>query len=75
MQLIKYMSKQTLNIEEKVGAESMRMSDLTLCPYKPYKTPGFHFNQSAFEEQTYKFDDIFHNQTELSLGKKVSKAW
>ncbi len=50
----------------------MRMSDLTVCPATPYKTPGFHFNQSAFDEETYTFDEIFHNKTVESIAQKVN---
>lgn len=47
------------------------MPTVTTCSMEAYKSPGFHFNRSSFDENTYSFEEIFHPSTVDSLKKKV----
>ncbi len=58
----------------KVWEESARLPAITICSAEPYKTNGFHFNESAFKNNTYGFDEIFHETAEDFLKEKECQS-
>ena len=51
--------------------DGYRLPDVTFCSAERYKSPGFHFNRSAFDRETYSFDEVFHPKAREILEKEV----
>ncbi len=54
----------------KVWAQSAVLPAVTVCSAEPYKTKGFHFNETAFANSTYGFNEIFYNTAKDLLKEK-----
>ncbi len=60
-QVTKYLAQKTMTVEEFQTLPSLRLPALTFCSDRAYKTPGFHFSRAAFEENSYRWQEIFHS--------------
>jgi hypothetical protein len=41
---------------------------MTACPMNAFKSPGFHFTNETFYNQTYKIDEIFFESKKLNFS-------
>lgn len=71
----KYLSRKTMNIEEKRPTKALRLPMVTICSKDPYKQPGFFFNETSFEENAFKFEEIFGNGSRQALTDKVDLSF
>jgi len=61
-----------MTIEEKVEVSGHRMPQFTVCSAgQAYKKPGFHFNQTSFDQNTFDFNDFFQRNAKEILASKV----
>eukprot|EP00095_Tigriopus_kingsejongensis_P002329 maker-scaffold347_size200506-snap-gene-1.27 protein:Tk02329 transcript:maker-scaffold347_size200506-snap-gene-1.27-mRNA-1 annotation:"glutamate receptor delta-2-like" len=68
--VMKHFAGRTLTIEEFYQVPKLKFPAFTVCSREPYKKRGHFFNQSAFEENTFHYDDLFHESHQNMMREK-----
>ena len=60
-----------MTVEEKLEVNEVGMPHITVCQEEPYTRSGYFYNQTAFDENTITFEDLFQPGAETILHDQV----
>ena len=61
-----------MTVEEKLEVNEVSMAHITVCSEEPYSRSGYFYNKTAFDENAFTFEDLFHEGAEKILQDQVT---